>query len=80
MSYYDKDYAQKQGINTDSIYNVPLISGNPYTTANTGERGLQFNPDWGYVNGQVVNTKVNYFHKPLLNLPYHAIVQIIFLL
>jgi outer membrane receptor protein involved in Fe transport len=75
MSYYDKEFAQKQGVNTDSIYSITNQSGNPYTTANIGQRGLQFNPDWGYVNGQVVNTKVNYFHKPLLNLSYFLTIN-----
>lgn len=75
MAYFDKDYAQKQGINVDSIYNVSNQSGNPYTTANIGQRGLQFNPDWGYVNGKVVNTKVNYFHKPLFNLSYFLTIN-----
>ncbi len=67
MAYYDKDFAVKQGINADSIYANPI---NKYTNSNNGSRGLQYNPDWGYVNGKVVNTKVNYFHKPLFNLTY----------
>ena len=77
MAFFDEEFAQKQGINTDSMYKLTnsQASANPYTNATIGSRGLQFNPDWGYVNGQVVNTKVNYFHKPLLNLSYFLTIN-----
>lgn len=71
MSYYDKGFAQQQGINADSIYK----GINPYTTPTIEARGLQFNPDWGYVNGNVINTKINYFHKPLFNLSYFLTIN-----
>ena len=70
MSYYDKDFSEKQGINTSAFYNTSA-----YTTLDIGARGLQFNPDWGYVNGKVVNTRVNYFHKPLFNLSYFLTIN-----
>ena len=71
MAFYDRAFAIKQGINADSIYS----SKNNYTNGNTSARGLQYNPDWGTVNGKVVNAKVNYFHKPLFNLSYFSTIN-----
>lgn len=72
MAYYDRDFAVQQGINADSIYANTI---NKFTNSTYGARGLQYNPDWGYVNGKVVNTKVNYFHKPLFNLSYFLTIN-----
>lgn len=63
---YDRDYAVNHNVNADSIYK----SSNGFTNLANGARGLTYNPDWGYVNGKAVNTRVNYFHKPLLNLSH----------
>ncbi|MBI4930079.1 MAG: TonB-dependent receptor [Bacteroidetes bacterium] len=65
MAYYDRNFAVQQGVNADSIYSSAT---NSYTDSSIGDRGLHYNPNWGYVNGKAVNIKVNYFHKPLFNL------------
>jgi iron complex outermembrane receptor protein len=71
MVFHDRTFARKEGINADSIYALTSSNSmNKYTTANTGARGIQYSPDWGYVNGKPVDAKVNYFHKPLFNLSY----------
>ena len=67
MAYSDRKFAEKQGINVDSVYGSPT---NKYTNIYTQARGIQYSPDWGYVNGKPVDAKVNYFHKPLFNLSY----------
>ncbi len=72
MAYFDAGYAKNHGVNSDSIYANPL---NKYTNAVMRDRGLQYNPDWGYVNGKAVNTKVNFFHKPLFNLNYFLTIN-----
>lgn len=72
MAYYDKTFAEKQGVNVDSVYNAPT---NKYSNSTIQDRGLQYNVDWGTVNGNVVNTKVNYFHKPLFNLSYFLTIN-----
>ena len=30
----------------------------------TTDRGIRYNPDWGYKNGQVINIEDNFYHKP----------------
>lgn len=35
------------------------------------DRGVRFNPDWGYKNGQVVNIEDNFYHKPQLSLNHY---------
>lgn len=65
MAYHDKKFAEKQGINADSMY-----ASNKYTTSNIGARGTTYSPDWGYLNGHAQAVKINYFHKPLFNLSY----------
>ena len=32
-------------------------------TIRNSERGIRFNPDWGYKNGQVVHVEDNFYHK-----------------
>lgn len=63
VALYSKSLATKLGINTDSVY-----QNNGYATPELGEKGLRYNPHWGYLNGEVVNERVNYFHKPQFNL------------
>ena len=36
------------------------------STYRQSERGIRYNPDWGYKNGQIVNIEDNFYHKPLL--------------
>jgi iron complex outermembrane receptor protein len=75
MAYNNANFANSHGVNTDSLFSITNASNNPYSTTKTGDRGLQFNPDWGYVNGKAVNTKVNFFHKPLFNLNYFLTIN-----
>ncbi len=35
------------------------------------ERGIKFNPDWGYKKGQVINIEDNFYHKPQLSLNHY---------
>lgn len=67
IAVYDRQYAEKLGINVDSIY-----AATEYTTRTQGERGLRYNPNWGFLvydDGQtgIINQDVNFFHKPLFN-------------
>lgn len=72
---YNRQYANKLGVNTDSVlYSwVKNPNGTPssaikYTTATQGDRGLRWNPDQGLLNGSTINDKVNVYNKPLLSL------------
>ncbi len=35
------------------------------------DRGIKFNGDWGYLNGQVVNVQDNFYHKPQISLNHY---------
>ncbi|MCX2680556.1 TonB-dependent receptor [Galbibacter sp. EGI 63066] len=41
---------------------------NRYTLATLLEKGAKYNDQWGYLNGEIVNTSGNYYHKPIANL------------
>ncbi|WP_416446099.1 TonB-dependent receptor [Leeuwenhoekiella sp. A16] len=40
-------------------------------TYRRSERGLRFNQDWGYKNGQIVNIEDNFYHKPQMSLNHY---------
>ncbi|MFL5752808.1 MAG: carboxypeptidase-like regulatory domain-containing protein, partial [Bacteroidia bacterium] len=65
---YDKKYAEKLGVNADSM--LLAIKSNGYTTPTQGDRDLRWNPDMGMLNGAAFNDKINYFNKPLFNLSH----------
>ncbi len=68
IAIYSEKLAKKLGANVDSVYS--LTGNNSYTTKYQRERGLEYNPNWGYINGEVFNDRVNYFHKPAFNLSH----------
>ena len=35
------------------------------------DRGIRYNPDWGYKNGQVVHIEDNFYHKPQFSLNHY---------
>jgi iron complex outermembrane receptor protein len=40
-------------------------------TYRDSERGRKFNSDWGYRNGQVLNSEDNFYHKPQISLNHY---------
>lgn len=63
---YDRDYAKDVlGVNADSILNA-----SQYTDSAHGDLGRRYNPHWGYLDGKPYNERVNYFHKPQINLSH----------
>lgn len=67
----DKKYAEKLGVDTDSLY-----ANSTYTTSTQGERGLRYNPNWGFINytdGQtgLQNQDINFYNKPLFNFSWY---------
>ncbi len=68
IAVYDREYAKKLGVNSDSVIRSIQKSGTKYTTLTQGDRSLRWNPDQGLLNGGTINDKVNYFSKPLLSL------------
>lgn len=65
MVVYSSELASRLGINVDSALNA---SG--YTTTETGDRGLRYNSQVGILNGEEFNNRVNYYHKPQINLSH----------
>jgi iron complex outermembrane receptor protein len=69
IAVVDKALAEKTGI--DYLRSLDSISNNQFTTTTIGSRGIRYNPNHGMVNGEVYNERVNFFHKPQLNLSHY---------
>ena len=41
------------------------------STFRESERGIKFNRDWGYLNGQVTHIEDNFYHKPQMSLNHY---------
>jgi len=67
IAVYDKDLANKLGINYDSVVKS-IKSTTRLTTATQGNRDLRWNPDQGLLNGSTIGDRTNYYHKPLINI------------
>lgn len=71
ISVIDEKLAKKTGVDylrqIDSVANTSNLY---YTSTEIGARGNRYNPNYGFVNGEVFNEKVNYFHKPQFNLSH----------
>lgn len=72
IAVFDRSYAEKLGINVDSVYRA----NNGYTTFTQGERGYRYNPNWGFINysdGQQgkLSQDINFYNKPLFNLSWY---------
>lgn len=70
ISVYDREYAKKLGVNTDSVLKIMSTTGIKYTTKLQGDRDLRWNPDQAILNGERFNDKVNFYNKPLFNLSH----------
>ena len=60
IGIYNKALSDQLGINTDSIYSHSI-----YTTHTQGERGLQYNPNWGQLtdDGGTSDGSIGFFPK-----------------
>ena len=38
-------------------------------------KGLKYNPEWGYLNGQVYNLRTNFYHKPQMSLNHYLTIS-----
>ncbi|MCX6311444.1 MAG: TonB-dependent receptor [Bacteroidetes bacterium] len=85
VGVYDRDYAKKLISNDnkgasasfiDSLANVNMLNGG-YTTMTQGDRGLRYNPNWGYLaygDGQKgkMSQDINFYNKPLFNFSWYC--------
>jgi iron complex outermembrane receptor protein len=68
IAVYNKEYAKKLGINSDSVIRAIQASNTKYTTLTQGDRSLRWNPNLAILNGSTFNDKVNFYNKPLFSL------------
>ncbi|MBP7184259.1 MAG: TonB-dependent receptor [Saprospiraceae bacterium] len=57
----DSTYAKEVGVSQDYVTDIDNIK---YGL----NQGLRYNPNWGWINGKVQNTAINYYHKPQFSL------------
>jgi carboxypeptidase-like protein/TonB-dependent receptor-like protein len=57
IATFDADFAKEQGIPQDVIDETVIL-----------DKGLRFNEHWGNLNGEKLNTRKNYYHKPQFSL------------
>nr|WP_294861502.1 TonB-dependent receptor plug domain-containing protein [uncultured Fluviicola sp.] len=71
IAVVDEKLAKQAGVDYQrQIDSVANTSNLYYTTSAIGARGNKYNPNYGMVNDEVFNEKVNYFHKPQFNLAH----------
>ena len=71
IAVIDKGLAERSGINyQQSLDSIALISSSQFTTTSQGARGIRYNPNYGMLNGEDFNEKINFFHKPQFNLTH----------
>ena len=68
IAVYNREYAKKLGVNSDSVIRAIQNSNTKYTTITQGDRSLRWNPDQALLNGSTVNDRINVYNKPLLSL------------
>lgn len=73
IPYYDTEYAKELGV---SLYGE---SGNALFDSTQLNKGLRYNREWGYLtrtrgisnpNEEVMNSRTNFYHKPVFNLKH----------
>lgn len=71
IAVIDQRLAERTGINyLQSLDSISQVSGSEFSTVTQGARGIRYNPNSGILNGEVFNDKINYFHKPQINLTH----------
>ena len=71
IAVIDKGLAERSGINyQQSLDSIALVSSSQFTTTSQGARGIRYNPNYGMLNCEDFNEKINFFHKPQFNLTH----------
>lgn len=71
IAVIDKGLAERSGIDyQQSLDSIALVSSSQFTTTSQGARGIRYNPNYGMLNGEDFNEKINFFHKPQFNLTH----------
>lgn len=71
ISVINEKLAKETGVDYyRQLDSIGTYSNLYYTTASIGAKGIRYNPNQGLINDKVFNEKVNYFHKPQINLSH----------
>ena len=71
ISMISEKLAKETGVNYQrQIDSIAGTSNLYYTTSEIGARGNKYNPNYGVINDEVFNERVNFFHKPQFNLSH----------
>lgn len=57
-----------------TVVGAPQKHGQRYSKSTINEyqtRGLTYNPNWGYLHGEALNWRENFYHKPVANLNWN---------
>ena len=57
IATFDADFAKEEGISQENIDATVVL-----------DKGLRYNEHWGILNGEKLNTRKNYYHKPQFSL------------
>ena len=71
ISIISEKLAKQTGVNYQrQIDSIATTSNLYYTTSDIGARGNKYNPNYGMINDEIFNEKVNFFHKPQFNISH----------
>lgn len=71
IAVIDQGLAERAGIDYRGyLDSASQYSNFQFTTPTIGAKGIKYNPNYGMINGEVFNEKVNFFHKPQFNLTH----------
>jgi iron complex outermembrane receptor protein len=65
---------------TFTAFGAPQVHGQRSSTqsieqVNDPAKGLRYNPDWGYKDGQEYNLRTNFYHKPQMSLNHYLTIS-----
>ncbi len=65
---------------TFTAFGAPQVHGQRSSTQSIEQvkdpaKGLRYNPDWGYKNGQEYNLRTNFYHKPQMSLNHYLTIS-----
>ncbi len=65
---------------TFTAFGAPQVHGQRSSTQSISDvkdpaKGLRYNPEWGYKDGQQYNLRTNFYHKPQMSLNYYLTIS-----
>ena len=65
---------------TFTVFGAPQVHGQRSSTQSIEQvkdpaKGLRYNPDWGYKDGQTYNLRTNFYHKPQMSMNHYLTIS-----